>query len=327
MVGIIGKPFTTVENQVEILGRRGVICDAGTPKTLLREGYYAIVNGYKAPFLDAEASRAANEDRYLEGTRFDDIYALFRFDRDLRAIAFRFLMMVESTLRSLISYCFCTAHPGTEDYLKPACFTRASGYLRDGRDFERDLAWMIDTFEKHAHGMVVDTTGSPAPSDVRVQYYRDVHGGVPLWVLFTELTFGNLKYFYALMRRDEQKAVCERVRETCGRMRSLTPQEMIDDLDILVDARNICAHEERLWSARVGASGEAGFSEIVATIKNYLTDDGDLALDEMLAKLAEDYGRQGPALGEVISKLGIWRGGGTRPETACTSGRCHVDLR
>lgn len=305
MVGIIGKPFTTVENQVEILGRRGVICDAGTPKTLLREGYYAIVNGYKAPFLDAEASRAANEDRYLEGTRFDDIYALFRFDRDLRAIAFRFLMMVESTLRSLISYCFCTAHPGTEDYLKPACFTRASGYLRDGRDFERDLAWMIDTLEKHAHGMVVDTTGSPAPSDVRVQYYRDVHGGVPLWVLFTELTFGNLKYFFALMRRDEQRAVCGRVRETCGHERSLTPQEMLADLDILVDARNICAHEERLWSAHVGADDEAGFPEIVATVKHYLTGGDGRMLEDMLAELARDYGRRDPVLGRIISELGI----------------------
>lgn len=305
MVGIVGKPFATVEDQVRILERRGVICNASTPKTLLREGYYAIVNGYKAPFLDAAASRSAGEDRYLEGTRFDDIYALFRFDRDLRATMFRFLMIVESTLRSLISYCFCTAHPGTEDYLKPSCFTRAGRYLRDGRDFERDLAWMIDTLEKHAHGVVVDTTGSPTPSDVRVQYYRDVHGGVPLWVLFTELTFGNLKYFYALMRRDEQRAVCERVRETCGSMHSLTPQEMINDLDILVDARNICAHEERLWSARVGANDEANFPEVVATVKHYLTADDGLALDEMLSKLAEDYSRRGPTLGGAISKLGI----------------------
>lgn len=305
MAGIVDKPFTTVAEQVGILGRRGVICDANTPKTLLREGYYAIVNGYKAPFLDAAASRSAGEDRYLEGTRFDDIYALFRFDRDLRAIMFRFLMVVESTLRSLISYCFCTAHPGTEDYLKPSCFTRASRYLRNGHDFEHDLSWMIETLEKHAHGMVVDTTGSPAPSDVRVQYYRDVHGGVPLWVLFTELTFGNLKYFFALMRRDEQRAVCGRVRETCGHERSLTPQEMLADLDILVDARNICAHEERLWSAHVGADDEAGFPEIVATVKHYLTGGDGRMLEDMLAELARDYGRRDPVLGRIISELGI----------------------
>lgn len=305
MADIIDKPFTTVEEQVEILKRRGVICNERTPHTLLREGYYAIVNGYKTPFLDTAATRAAGEDRYVAGTRFDDIYALFRFDRDLRAIAFRFLMVVETTLRSLISYSFCAAHPGTEDYLDPACFTRENGYLRTGRGFERDLNWMIDTLEKHARGVVVDSVGSPEPGDVRVRYYRDVHGGVPLWVLFNELTFGNLEYFYALMRRNEQKAVCERVRACCGRLRSLTPSEMLDDLDILVDARNICAHEERLWCARVGASKEAGFAEIVSTIENYLTNADDDALEEMLAERARSYRGRNATLDGVIAQLGI----------------------
>ena len=82
MAQIINKPFTTVEDQVKILERRGVLCDKNTPKALLREGYYAIINGYKAPFLDTAATRAAGEERYVPGTRFDDIYGLFRFDRD-----------------------------------------------------------------------------------------------------------------------------------------------------------------------------------------------------------------------------------------------------
>ena len=302
---IINKPFTTVEDQIKILERRGVICDHDTSRALMRQGYYAIINGYKAPFLDAEATRAAGEDRYLTGTRFDDIYALFRFDRDLRAITFRFLMIVESTLRSLISYCFCTAHPATEDYLRPECCTRENGYLREGRDFEHDLDWMIDTLEKHARGVVVDTTGMPEPSDVRVQYYRDVHGGVPLWVLFTELTFGNLRYFYALMRRDEQKATCERVRECCGRLSSLTPREMLDDLDIMVDARNICAHEERLWCAKVGEDDSAAFPEVIATVKNYLTTADDAMLDEMLAGLARSYRGRNAVIDAVIDGLGI----------------------
>ena len=305
MAQIIGKPFTTVEDQVKILERRGVICGRDTYKTLMREGYYAIINGYKAPFIDAAATRAAGEDRYVEGTSFEDIYALFRFDRDLRAITFRFLMVVESTLRSLISYCFCSAHPGTEDYLRPECYTHENGYLRDGRDFEHDLAWMIDTLEHHARGVVVDTAGMPEPSDVRVQYYRDVHGGVPLWVLFNELTFGNLKYFFALMRRDEQKAVCERVRECCGRLSSLAPREMLEDMDIMVDVRNRCAHEERLWCAKVGPGESVPFPEVISTIKNYLTTQDDAVLDEMLAGLAHGYRGRNATVDRVVDGLGI----------------------
>ena len=43
------KPFKTIEEQVELLEARGVATDDDTPEVLLREGYYSVVNGYKAP--------------------------------------------------------------------------------------------------------------------------------------------------------------------------------------------------------------------------------------------------------------------------------------
>ena len=80
------KPFKTIEEQVELLEARGVATDDGTPEVLLREGYYSVVNGYKAPFIDKEKSESAKDDRYLPGTSFADIYALFMFDRELRML-------------------------------------------------------------------------------------------------------------------------------------------------------------------------------------------------------------------------------------------------
>ena len=305
MSQISNKPFTTAEDQVKILERRGVICDERTQATLLREGYYAIINGYKAPFLDPEASRIAREDRYVPGTRFDDIHALFRFDRDLRAITFRFLMIVETIMRSLMSYCFCTAHPGTEDYLARESYNGEDGYLLGEQDYERNLNWLIDTLAKHARGVEADPEIGADRSDVRVQYYRDVHGGVPLWVLFTELTFGNLKYFYALMKRDEQRAVCSRVAQTCGATDFITPQRMLDDLEILVEARNICAHEERLWCAKVGRDDAAGFAQVIETIQTYLPSDDDAELRAMLARVAGAYRGRSDVLDGVIDGLGI----------------------
>lgn len=80
------KPFKTIEEQVELLEARGVATDDGTPEVLLREGYYSVVNGYKEPFVDKEKSESAKDDRYLPGTSFADIYALFMFDRELRML-------------------------------------------------------------------------------------------------------------------------------------------------------------------------------------------------------------------------------------------------
>ena len=80
------KPFKTIKEQVELLEARGVATDDDTPEVLLREGYYSVVNGYKALFIDKEKTESAKDDRYLPGTSFADIYALFMFDRELRML-------------------------------------------------------------------------------------------------------------------------------------------------------------------------------------------------------------------------------------------------
>ena len=95
----MNKSFHSIDEQVEILHSRGISTTAETRTILLREGYYAVINGYKLPFIDEAASKAAGDDRFLPGTSFDDIYALFSFDRDLRALVFRHLMHFRGTRR------------------------------------------------------------------------------------------------------------------------------------------------------------------------------------------------------------------------------------
>ena len=91
------KPFKTIEEQVSILQTRGLATNESTPTILEREGYYSIINGYKDIFIDKEAkSAAAGEDRFIKGTSFDDIYRLFRFDRDLRMLLFANLAIAEA---------------------------------------------------------------------------------------------------------------------------------------------------------------------------------------------------------------------------------------
>ena len=138
----MNKSFRSIEDQIRILNARGVSTTPETRMILMREGYYAVVNGYKLPFIDVRASERAEDDRFLSDTSFDDIYALFRFDRDLRALVFRHVMTVEATMRSILSYCFCEVHRGTEDYLRRGCYTTPREYLRGEDEFEGDLDWM-----------------------------------------------------------------------------------------------------------------------------------------------------------------------------------------
>ena len=78
------KPFKSIDQQIELLESRGVATDGDSRSILMREGYYPIVNGYKAPFIDSVATKEAGDDRYRDGTRFSDMHELFLFDRDLR---------------------------------------------------------------------------------------------------------------------------------------------------------------------------------------------------------------------------------------------------
>ena len=75
----MGKPFLTIQRQIELLEPRGVKTDDASGSILLREGYYSVVNGYKDPFIDRGATAAAGDDRYKEGITLTAIYDLFFF--------------------------------------------------------------------------------------------------------------------------------------------------------------------------------------------------------------------------------------------------------
>lgn len=80
---IINKPFKTYRQQLRILRERNLQIPNGhkAMKILKRENYYSVINGYKDIFLDPRY----DSDVYKDGTSFDDIYALYCFDRNLRS--------------------------------------------------------------------------------------------------------------------------------------------------------------------------------------------------------------------------------------------------
>ena len=302
-----GKTFKSIEEQVALLQARGVATDAETPSVLLREGYYAVVNGYGKAFLDPAATAAASDDRYLEGTTFDQIYQLFLFDRELRALTFRAGMSVECTLRSILSHTFCEHHPKTEAYLRRGCYAQQSEYLRGSDGYDGDLTWMINTLEHHARGHTSDERDDEPHDGQQVAWYREHYHEVPLWVLFSDLTFGNLRYFFALMKRNEQRIVCQRMRETCGTTsagKTLSPAGMLHDLETLGQLRNDCAHEERIYDATFGAD-EVTYQQVLSTLVAYLGEWDEARLLEGVRRLSLRTARLTPAVAPILAARGF----------------------
>lgn len=295
------KPFLTIEKQVELLESRGVTTDEDTPRILLAEGYYSIVNGYKAPFLDEEATRAAGEDRYLKGTRFSDLYALFSFDRELRETTFHYLIRIEAMVKTVCSHTFSEAHRGYADYLDQSNFSDESEYASLG-------------LENHADdlGKLIGKLRSRSDRSERepIVHYRNDYGGVPLWVLTNDLTFGIMEHFFNLMKPKEQRDVCKRICEVTGRLGSkslgyFSPLEARACLDTLVKARNICAHDERLYCARIGDRKRDTYATIQKRMRRFMSEAEFRSMLMRVGVLIKDYSRPEGTVGHVIEQMGL----------------------
>ncbi|MBP3893036.1 MAG: Abi family protein [Atopobiaceae bacterium] len=303
----MNKQFKTIQQQVELLEQRGVATDERTASTLQREGYYAVVNGYGKAFIDTVASAEAGDDRYRPGTTFDQIYQLFLFDRELRSITFMALMSVECTLRAIISYTFCAHHRRNGAYLERRSYTKQSEYLRGEGAYARDLNNLLDTLESCARSNKITGRLDDDYDNARVAWYRDHYDSIPLWVLFSDLTFGNLRYFFALMIGNEQREVCNLLRKVCGtthERRTLTPQGMLADLDALSDLRNGCAHEERIYNGSFSKS-KYGYPKIVKTLAAYLAEDDERIFMESVREVIARYAGTSPELQRVLDEAGL----------------------
>ena len=282
----LAKEFRTTEELVELLESRGVVTDAKTQTAIERESYYAIVNGYKNPFLDFDAMKTSSDDVFVKGTRFEWMYDLFLFDRDLRMISFKYLTRAEAVMRTAVSYAFCEAHREQNAYLDETNFCKPDNYLVP-RTFKGNKAAQqrknLDKLMKMLNGKIA--VNSRTRDFIR--HYVNKHGSVPLWVLANDLTFGNVVHFYQLMQENDRRYVCTIVARVAGRKQKeqgfLSERELLRSATILNDFRNYCALDERLYCAR---SGDATFSLMMARLTDLLPRE---EVEQFLGELAELY--------------------------------------
>ena len=297
------KPFLTIGQQVELLRSRGVEVDESTPSTLMREGYYSIVNGYKTPFIDAVASRAAGDDRFAEGTTFGDLHGLFLFDRSLRELTFHYLIRAEATVRTAVAYTFAEAHGNPDDYLLQDSYCTRDEYAaygKDARGYADELSKLTSILanrRRHSRSEFI-------------AHYRDAYGTVPIWVLCNDLTFGNIEHFFNLMKPGERERVCRMIAEGTGRLGDKSLGYFSVDsarvgLEVLVKFRNICAHDERLYCAHVGDRKNVNYTKMVWMLERYLTESEFYDFLFALLKRIEGYDGSGGAASHLLSSMGF----------------------
>lgn len=248
------KEFKTIAEQISILESRGMHVGREASAILLRENYYSVINGYKDPFLDKKAMQSSADDVYVEGSRFEWVFSLFQFDRELRRITFSYLIQAEAALKTATVYAFCENHRGCSDYLERSSFCSARDMLTPKAFKGNKASLHSNNMNKLMEFLNRKLVVGPATRPF-VAHYIASYGEVPLWVLSNDLTFGNMSHFFQLMKRGDQNSVCKYLFETTLRAegdRKITPHEVLRAYDVLTHFRNLCVHDERLYCAKVG---------------------------------------------------------------------------
>lgn len=237
------KPFKTYRQQLKILRNRGLSINDGSKaiRILEQENYYSLINGYKDLFLIQDASDdPTSPEHYITGASFDEIYALYCFDRDLRSILLKELLKLESSMKSKVSYRFSEKHKESNAYLNMLNYSRDSAKLKQ-------ILKLIT--------IISIEISKQADKNNPIGHYLDKHDGVPLWVLVKYLTLGNIQHFYECLDNSTQNKIAKdfavAYNKNYGVNIHFTSEILINILKTATLFRNVCAHDERLYNFKL----------------------------------------------------------------------------
>ncbi len=218
------KIFKTLDEQVEIFRSKGLVItdEEKTKDILLRENYF-FINGYRHLFM-----KSWKDVNFIPGTTFEELYAMFIFDRRVRNIFFKNLLIIENNIKSLISHQLSKNYGFREkDYLNPKNFSKDPMQSRQVHDVLNKVKRQIRVNGKQ-HSATM--------------HYITNYGYIPLWILVKVLSFGIVSELYNILDFRDQ--------ENISSYYKLDPETLAIYLSILSNYRNLCAHEDILYDHR-----------------------------------------------------------------------------
>lgn len=218
------KEFKTLDEQIEILKEKGLVINNvdKAEELLLRENYF-FINGYRHIFLKSNKDRT-----FIKGTTFEELYAVFQFDRSFRNILFKNLLIVENNLKSVLSYRLSKRYGFREkDYLKPSNFSQDIKKVRQVSDVLNKIKRQIK-LNGRQHSATL--------------HYLSNYGYVPLWILVKLLSFGMINELYSILKPDDKLMIAEYY--------NLDVETLGIYLGLLSNYRNLCAHEDIVYDHR-----------------------------------------------------------------------------
>lgn len=213
------KPATDYSGQIAILASRGlVIADSAFAMHCLAHHNYYRLSAYRFPL-----TLPGNPDQFLPGATFEQLWALYDFDRQLRHLVHEACKRVEISVRSHWAYQVGHKH-GAQAYENPAHFLDAVAHTSTLAKLDQELSRSSEDFVAHFR----TTYGTQRP---------------PIWAVCEVMSFGQTSMLYKMLAEPS-------LRQAIANTYQLDEKALGSFLHHLNLVRNTCAHHARLWNRR-----------------------------------------------------------------------------
>ena len=217
----MAKTFKNLDEQIKILQGKGLIIsdENETKDILLRENYF-FISGYRLLFMESMTKKL-----FLPGTTFEELYAMFQFDRHIRNIVFKNLLIIENNIKSIMAYNLSGKYGIHEDE-----YLNAKNFVND-----RKRKKQIDDLLRKMKRQIRINGGQHQAT----LHYLQKYGYVPLWIAVKVLSFGIVSELYQILKPEDQVSIAKDFH--------VDKEQLLVYFPILANFRNLCAHEDILF--------------------------------------------------------------------------------
>ena len=212
------KQYKSPNELVEYLISKGVSVynKEDTLNKIKKYSYYSIVNSYKDVFK-------TSGNNYKKNVSFDEIYALYEFDKNIRSIFLKYILEIETIIKSLLAETISEKY-GIDNYL------------------------IVDNFDNSVNSSIIQESIDKINEEISKQngkhealtHYINEYGFVPPFVLTKILTLGELSRLYTMLKQSDRQMISKEFKVSDKLLKQIMKN--------MTMVRNICAHNDRLFS-------------------------------------------------------------------------------
>lgn len=212
------KEALTFDRQIGLPESRGlIVADRSKAAIYLSNISYYRLSAYMLPL------KVSGEDRFKDGTTFEDVLRLYLFDREFRLLIFDVVEKIEVAFRTQMSYHHSLV---------------AGPYWFEERKHFRDA----DFWRKHLEN--IDSEVDRAKEVFKDHFFKkyDEHERMPIWMTSEVLSLGLLSKIYRSLVMSKEK------RNIARHFGLGHPSVLESWMQSITYVRNLCAHHSRLWN-------------------------------------------------------------------------------